>query len=224
MMKLLDERRVDFYMESPYGTYLINRLGAAKLLLRRWKGGLAEYRSVIFTSKESGVQRLEDLRGKILAFEDPGSTSGYFLPKLFLFKKGFSVVEKSGLDGNVSNNEIGYIFANTDTNMLNLVLKKKVAAGAFSNDDHANLNDAVKASMSILGESESVPRHLVSVRKDLPEPVAKRLKEVLLDMHKDAEGQKILAQTDNTTKFDPLPGGEEAVRRKLVELYRPRGK
>ena len=125
MMKLLDEKRVDFYMESPYATYLINRLGAAKLLLRRWKGGLAEYRSVIFTSKESGVVRLEDLRGKILAFEDPGSTSGYFLPKLFLLKKGLSIVEKPGLDGNVSTNEIGYIFANSDTNMLNLVLKKK---------------------------------------------------------------------------------------------------
>jgi phosphonate transport system substrate-binding protein len=223
MIKLLDEKRVDFYMESPYATYLINRLGAAKLLLRRWKGGLAEYRSLIFTSKESGILRLEDLRGKLLAFEDPGSTSGYFLPKLFLLKKGFSVVEKPGLDGKVSTNEIGYIFANTDTNMLNLVLKKKVAAGAFSNDDHANLNDATKASMSILGESESVPRHLMSVRKDLPEPVVKRLKEILLDMHQDGEGQKVLRQTDNTTKFDLLPGGEEAVRRKLIELYRPRG-
>ena len=41
---------------------------------------------------------------------------------------------------------------------------------------------------------------------------------------RDAEGQKILARTDNTTKFDPLPGGEEAVRRQLVELYRPRRK
>jgi phosphonate transport system substrate-binding protein len=222
MMKLLDEKRVDFYMESPYATYLINRLGAAKLLVRRWKGGLAEYRSLIFTSKESGIVRLDDLRGKILAFEDPGSTSGYFLPKLFLLKKGFSVVEKPGLDGRVSTNEIGYIFANSDTNMLNLVLKKKVAAGAFSNDDYAKVNEASKASLSILGESESVPRHLVSVRKDLPEPVVNRLKEILLSMHQNEEGQKILQQTDATTKFDLLPGGEEVVRRKLVELYRPR--
>ena len=32
MMKLLDARRVDFYMESAHATYLINRLGAARLL------------------------------------------------------------------------------------------------------------------------------------------------------------------------------------------------
>jgi phosphonate transport system substrate-binding protein len=222
MMKLLEEKRVDFYMESPYPSYVINRLGGARLWLRRWKGGIGEYRSLLFTHKESGVARLEDLRGKIIAFEDPGSTSGYFLPKLFLLKKGFSVVEKPSLGAKVSPREIGYIFADTDKHMVNLVLQNKVAGGAFSNDDYASAND--KAALSILGESESVSRHLVSVRKDLPEPLVNRLKEILLSMHQDEDGQKILQQTDGTTKFDSLPGGAESVRRKLVELYRPRGK
>jgi len=222
MTKLLEEKRVDFYMESPYPTYVINRLGAARLLLRRWKGGIAEYHSLIFTNKESRVARLEDLRGKIIAFEDPGSTSGYFLPKLFLFKKGFSVTEKASLEAKVSANEIGYIFAGTDKNMINLVLQKKVAAGAFSNDDFAHISDTSKASISMLGETESVPRHLVSVRKDVPEPIVTRLRNILLSMHQDKEGQDILRKADNTTKFDSLPGGEEMVRRKLVELYRQR--
>jgi len=223
MMKLLEEKRVDFYMESPYPTYLINRLGAAKLLLRRWKGGIGEYRSLIFTNKESGVARLEDLRGKIIAFEDTGSTSGYLLPKLFLLKKGFSVVEKPSAGAKVSDREIGYIFADTYKNIASLVVQNKVAAGAISNDDYASVDDTSKASISILGESESVPRHLVSVRKDLPEAMAKLLKEILLSMHQNEEGKTILRQTDGTTQFDLLPGGEESVRRKLVELYRPRG-
>jgi phosphonate transport system substrate-binding protein len=222
MIKLLEEKRVDFYMESPYPTYVINRLGAARLLLRRWKGGIAEYRSLIFTNKESGIARLEDLRGKIIAFEDPGSTSGYFLPKLFLLKKGFSVTEKGSREAKVSAGEIGYIFADTDKNMVNLVVQRKIAAGAFSNDDFAHVDGTSKASISILGETESMPRHLVSVRKDLAEPVIKRLKEILLGMHQNKEGQNILEKADDTTKFDSLPGGEERVRRQLVELYRQR--
>jgi ABC-type phosphate/phosphonate transport system substrate-binding protein len=36
MAKLLEEKKIDFYMESPYPTYLINKQGAAVLLLRRW--------------------------------------------------------------------------------------------------------------------------------------------------------------------------------------------
>jgi phosphonate transport system substrate-binding protein len=222
MIKLLEEKRVDLYMESPYPTYLINRLGAARLLLRAWKGGMAEYRSLIFTNKQSGVTDPKELRGKIIAFEDPGSTSGYFLPKLFLLKKGFSMSEQASPESKISAGEIGYIFANTSNEVVRLVLQKKVTAGAFSTDDYATLEDKDKPLISILAETESVPRHLVSVRKDLPETVVRRLKSILLAMDQDKEGQQILKQTDNTTRFDALPGGEEMVRRKLVELYRPR--
>lgn len=223
MVKLLEEKRVDFYMESPYPTYLINRLGAGKLLLRRWKGGMADYRSLFFTSKESGVAKLGDLRGKIIAFEDPGSTSGYFLPKLFLLKKGFSLAEKANTGSKVSTGEVGYIFGNTADDVVSLVLQQKTVAGAFSNDDYAGLEDKRKIRISIIDQTDSVPRHLVSVRKDLPDSTVKNLKEILLKMDQDKDGQQILKQTDNTTKFDLLPGGEEKVRKQLIDLYRPRG-
>ena len=224
LVKLLEEKRVDFFMESPYPTYLINRNGSAILLLRRWKGGLGEYHSVIFTSRESGISRIEELRGKTIAFEDAGSTSGYFMPKLLLLNKRLMLTEKPGLDAKVTAKEIGYIFAGSDKNILNFVLAKKVAAGAFSNDDYAAVGEKEKAAISVLAETASMSRHLVSIRKDLPAPVAKRLKEVLLAMHEDAEGRAILQRTDNTTKFDLLPGGEESMRKKLVELFRPHGK
>jgi phosphonate transport system substrate-binding protein len=219
LVKPLQEKQVDFYMESAYPTYLINRQGAATLLLRRWKGGVAEYRSVLFTVKDSPT-RLEELRGKIIAFEDPGSTSGYFLPKLLLLRKGFTLVEKSAVDAQPSAKEIGYIFAHSDKKIVELVLSKKVAAGAFSSDDYAALDEKQKAGIAILAETDAFARHLVSVRKDLNAGVAKRLKEALLSMHQDEGGRRILQQTDNTTKFDELPGGEPAVRRQLMELYR----
>lgn len=224
LAKLLEEKRVDFYMESPYPTYLINRQGSARLLLRRWKGGMGEYRGILATSKESGIARLEDLRGKIIAFEDPGSTSAYLLPKVFLLRKGFRLTEKPGLEAKVSPKEIGYIFASTHKNIADLLLSKKVVAGAFSDDDYATLDEKARAEIAILAETETVPRHLVSIRRGLHPEVAKRLQESLLSMHQDDEGRKIMQKMDNTTKFDVLPGGEEVVRRKLVELFRFRGK
>jgi hypothetical protein len=44
----------------------------------------------------------------------------------------------------------------------------------------------------------------------------------LLAMNQEDEGRSIMQQIDNTTKFDRLPGGEESVRRKLVETFRAR--
>lgn len=224
LVKLLDQKKVDFYMESPYPTYLVNKQGAAVLILRRWKGGMAEYRSLIFAKKNSGTTRLEDLRGKMIAFEDAGSTSGYFLPKILLLKKGFKVTEKPVAAAKVAPREIGYMFAPSDRTIIDLVLANQVTAGAFSDDDYGALDEKTRAAITILAESETLPRHLVSTRKDLDPAVRKRLTEILLSMHQNPEGRKILRQTDNTTKFDRLPGGEELVRRRFIELFRPRGK
>jgi phosphonate transport system substrate-binding protein len=223
LVKLLDENKVDFYMESPYPTYLINRQGAAVMILRRWKGGLAEYRSLIFAKRDSGITRIEDLRGKMIAFEDPGSTSGYFLAKVLLLKKGFNVTEKPGPDAKVAPGEIGYVFESADRTIIDLVFANQVAAGAFSNDDYGALDEKTRAAIAILAQSETLPRHLVSTRKNLDPAVRNRLTTILLSMDRDEAGRRILKQTDNTTKFDRLPGGEEMLRRRLVELFRPRG-
>ncbi|HSK29731.1 MAG TPA: PhnD/SsuA/transferrin family substrate-binding protein, partial [Candidatus Limnocylindria bacterium] len=99
MAKLLEQRRVDLYLESPYPTYVINYVhGAGRLLLRRWKGGVPEYHSLIFAKRDQGINRLEDLRGNAIAFEDPSSTSGYFLPRFFLVRAGFKLIEGARFD------------------------------------------------------------------------------------------------------------------------------
>ena len=222
LAKLIEEKQVDFYMESPYPTYVINTQGSAGLLVRRWKSGMAEYRSLIITRSGSKINRLHDLRGKVIAFEDPGSTSGYFLPKILLLKKRFKLVEKRNPESKVEPNEIGYMFASSDVNIVELVVSKRVVAGAISDDDYDSLDEKKRANLNILAKSDPFPRHLVSTRKDLDPKIKNRLKEILLRMHEDEDGRKILQQTDNTTKFDLLPGGEESMRRQLVELFRGR--
>ena len=220
LAKLLEEKKIDFYMDSAYPTFLINEQTGGKLLLRRWKRGVSEYRSLLFTRRDSGITRLEDLRGKIIAFEDPGSTSGYFLPKALLLRRGFPLAEKSSLQANVSPKEIGYLFAHgSEENVVNWVLLRKVAAGAFSNNDFDELDEKRKAELVILAETEKITRHLLSVRKDLGPALVNRLKEILLSMHNDEEGRKILKKADKTTKFDLLPGGEEMVYQKIRELF-----
>ena len=217
--KLIEEDKVDFYMESPYTTYLVNATGTALPLLRRWKSGAAEYRGVLFTMRDSGAERVEDLRGRMIALEDPGSTSGYFLPKVFLAAKGLKVAEKRSLDAPVAPGEIGYIFGYSTTRVIELVLTRKVVAGAFSNEDYARLDAKKKSDLVVLGETENFPRYFVSIRKELDPDVAGRLQDVLLAMHQDPEGRAILDKLENTTKFDIAPGGEQAVRFKLQEVF-----
>jgi len=220
LARLMEQKKVDFYMESPYPTYLVNDVhGVAKLMLRRWKGGMAEYRSLIFTKKNGAINRLEDLRGKVLVFEDPESTSGHFLPKHFLTRKGFKFTDKSRFDPYASPTDIGYLFANSQEKVVDWVLTKKAAAGAFSDDDYARLDEKKRSDITILAETERLPRHLLSVRKDFAPALADRLEKILLSMHENDQGRKILKNTDDTTKFDRLPEGDAGLRRRLAEIF-----
>src|SRR6266508_5069965 len=159
LAKLLDQKKVDFFMESPYPSYVVNQVhGAAKLLLRRWKGGKAEYRSLIATNKASGTSRLQDLRGKIIAFEDPESTSGYFLPKFFLQRNGFKLSQVSAPTVAVPPTEVGYIFAKTQASLVDLLLSKQVAAGALSDGVYATVDEKTKAELNIVAHTELLTR------------------------------------------------------------------
>jgi phosphonate transport system substrate-binding protein len=217
---LIQNRQVDFYMDSPYPTYLINDVhGVAKLLLRRWKGGMSEYRSLIFTKRNGEINRLEDLRGKVVAFEDPESTSGYFLPHSFLTRKGFTFTDKNRFDPYASPQDIRYLFAYSQEQLMDWVFTRKAAAGAFSEDDYAHLEKKERSEVTILAQTEQLPRHLLSVRKDFSPVLANHLKEVLLSMHENDQGRRILKQIDDTTKFDLLPGGDAGLRRRLAEVF-----
>ena len=220
LAKLLEQRRVDFYFESVYPTYTINYVhGAGKTLLRRWKGGAAEYQSLIFARRDGGIKQLADLRGKTIIFEDPGSTSGYLMPKLFMARNGYKLVEKKSYDPNTVPTDIQYSFAYLRSKLIEAVLTKQVAAGAISDDDYNGLDEKRKSEIVILAQTEKLPRHLVSVRSDLAPQIVGQLNDLLVAMHDDAEGQRILKKTDQTTKFDPLPGGEEALRKRLLDSF-----
>ena len=89
---------------------------------------------------------------------------------------------------------------------------------ALSDDDYATLDNQRKANLTILAQTELLPRHLVSVRKNLAWELIERLGHVLLSMKEDEEGRKILRSID-TTQFDVLPGGEEIMRRRLLDTF-----
>jgi phosphonate transport system substrate-binding protein len=226
LARLLDQRRVDFYMESAYATYIINFVhGAGKLLLRRWKSGLPDYHSVIFTRRSDGVKRVENLAGKTVVFEDAGSTSGYLLPKLYMLRRGLKLAERSRFTANTLSTDVSYFFAFSRDKLVDAVLSKQADAGAFSNDDLSTLDEKKKSAILVLAQTERLPRHLLSVRSDLDPAVVAKLEAILLSMHESDEGRRILQSADGTTKFDPLPGGESTMRRRLLDsFYAPEGR
>jgi phosphonate transport system substrate-binding protein len=204
MAGFLREGKVDLYIDSPFPTVAVSRVSGSKFLLRRWKKGIAEYHSVIFTKKESGINRLQDLNGKTIAFEEHYSSSGYFLPKLSLMQEGLRLVQKDDASEMIPPGQIGYVFSYDDENTMVWVLRGKVWAGAI--DNHAFQRQAGKSlnALTILHKSVSIPRQIVSYRKDLPGKLVARIKEILVGMDQSDQGRKALEDFERTAKFDEL--------------------
>ena len=210
MAESLREGRVDIYVDSPIVGALIGRASGAKPFLRRWKKGVAEYHSLIVTRDDSDIETIEDLRGKIIAFDDPFSSSGYLLPKAMLLERGLKMVEVLDADHPVADDKVGYIFASDDNNIVYWVLKGKVAAGATSPKVLAKFEKKKPGTFRVVSRSADIPRHVLLHGPDVPEATLAALREILLDMENHPEGQMALRKFQKTKKFDDFPGGAAA--------------
>ena len=83
LMKLLEEKRVDFYIESPYPTYLINRSGGATLLLRRWKGGWPNIGALSSPAKKAASRGSKICAEKLSPSKIRGRPPVIFCPNFF---------------------------------------------------------------------------------------------------------------------------------------------
>lgn len=208
---------VDLYFDSPYPAMRVKERSGAKPILRRWKSGQDVYSGVIFIMVNIGITSIKDLQGKMIAFEEPVSTSGYFLPLNVLLKAGLKVVEKHSPEELVEDNEVGYVFSNDDENTIQWVISGKVDAGAADAKIFRSIPAESRQSMKILAETEKLARHIVLVRPRMkPEQVA-AIKSILINMDKNREGKEILKSFEETTKFDEYP--VEADLDKIQQLY-----
>ena len=205
MAALLKAGKADIYIDSPFPTIVASRVAGSRILLRRWKNGEADYYSVIFTRKDSDIEQLKNLVGKIVCFKDEDSSSGYLLPKILFADKGLKLTYKSNLAESVAPNEIGYVFSGDERNTVEWVLRGRVPAGAIDYQRYVKeARDRVN-DFKIVAQSFPVPRHLVSHRADLSPVLVARIKELLLRMNQSADGKKALVDFEKTSKFDEVP-------------------
>ena len=210
MGTLLKERKVDVYIDSLFPSIAANLLSGSKFLLRRWKRGRPEYRSVIYEKKDSNLHRVENLKGHILAFEEPFSTSGYFIPKMALLQAGLKLVPKSDATKSIDPQEIGYVFSLDDENTVAWVLAGKVSAGATDDSTYQRQMDRYPNSLKAIHTTSSFPRHLVSYRADLAPKLVSKIKKILIQMDQSQEGRRALKDFERTTMFDELPSSSTA--------------
>jgi phosphonate transport system substrate-binding protein len=204
MQRLFKEGKVDLFIDSPFPTVKVAGGTGGKYLVRRWKSGVGHYRSVIFTRHDSPVRSLKDLRGKLIAFEDAFSSSGYFVPRLLVAGAGLRLRELEALDAPLHDQMVSYLFSTADVNSFTWVLKGRVAAAAIDDGHFRKYEGSINGKFRVIAESAEIPRQIVSCRSNLPSDLQRRIVQALLSMHESDAGRKVLATFEKTAKFDLL--------------------
>ncbi|NEO57478.1 MAG: phosphate/phosphite/phosphonate ABC transporter substrate-binding protein [Okeania sp. SIO3B5] len=223
MANSLKSGEIDIYFDSPYPAMIVSDLSDAQPILRRWKGGVSDYYAVIFTMKDRGIQSLEDLKGKMVGFDEISSTSGYMLPTSLLIETALNPQEKRSASSTVSPDEVGFVFTDDDENTIQWVISGKVAAGAVDIGTFMEIPEVNREAMIVLAESEKVARHIVLVRPEMKAEMVEAIKAILIKMDQTSEGREILKKFEKTAKFDDFPPESSIERmRELYELVQNR--
>lgn len=215
MTSYLRRGRVDWVTETAgTGMQLQQRAGARPLLLTE-RGGVSRYHGVFFVRRDSGLERLSDLEGRTIAFQNTASTSAYFAPATALLDAGQRLeILLSPMD-RPSADAVGYVFARSELNIAAWVHKRLVDAGVVSNldwDDVRRMPPAFRRDFRVIHETQDFPRALEMVRGDLDPKIEARLREVLLEAAQDPAAREALSVFFRTTRFLPVdPASQQAL-------------
>jgi phosphonate transport system substrate-binding protein len=203
LTQALKEGKVDLFHDSVAPTMVLSKRTGAIPILRQWKYGTAEYEGIIVVKKSSGINSLAELKGKVIAFEEPHSTSASILPRMLLEERKMKLVPLKS-PGPVKPDAVGYIYG-ADGGSLNVLITEGADAATTISRELDRLKPEIRESLKVIGNTVTVPRQLLAVRKDLDEKMVKEIKNILTAMDKTSEGQGVLKRQQNTNKFDEIP-------------------
>ena len=116
MVRYLRQGRVDWVTETAFATVIYQDAQVAEPLVRKWKKGVPEYHTVFVTRRDSDIRSFDDLAGRTIAFEDPGSTSAFLVPYATLKEQGMSLVELASPREKAPEGKVGYVFSHEEIN------------------------------------------------------------------------------------------------------------
>src|SRR5688572_22788173 len=141
----LKEGKVDLFHDSVVPTMVLSKLAGYVPILRQWKYGEANYEGVIVVKKDSGINTLADLKGKVIAFEEPHSTSASILPRMLLEEKKLKLVQITS-PGMVQPNSVGYVYG-TDGSSVNVLITGRVDAATTISREIDRLKPEIRDSL-----------------------------------------------------------------------------
>ncbi|MDD5332849.1 MAG: phosphate/phosphite/phosphonate ABC transporter substrate-binding protein [Rhodoferax sp.] len=181
--KKLYTRQFDFALPNPYQT--LNSLEHGYHVIAKM-GDDYKFTGVILVRRDSGIQKLADLKGKKVSYPARTALAATLMPQYYLHTHGLDV-----------NRDIENLYVGSQESSIMNVYLGQVAAGvtwplpweAFQKE-----HPEMARELELKWETEPMLNNGVVARDDVPAPLAERVAQLLDTLHTTAEGRAMLAR------------------------------
>lgn len=178
IVEALKSGTADVGFMGPLQYVIAHEQSGAVPILGEVYNGSPTYRSKIFVRKDSGIETLEQLRGKSMAFVDPLSSSGYLFP-LDTFVDAGLITSPLGADDYFRK----VYFAGGDEQAIRAVLNKFVDSAGVGEYSVKLLRPEEREQLVAIADSRPIPSHCVVVRSGLDRGLVEALRSALLALN-----------------------------------------
>lgn len=196
-----------FSLPNPYQTIVSTQHGY-KIFGKM--GDDENFKGIILVRKDSGIEKVSDLKGKIVSYPAPTALAATMMPQWYLHTHGIDI-----------NNEIKNSYVGSqESSIMNVYLKKSAAASTWPPPWYAFIKERPEVAQEVMikWETTSLPNNGFVVRRDVPKDVVAQVAEIIFSLHTHPEGRKILSamqlsryEEANGTTYDPV--------KKFMELF-----
>ncbi len=147
--------------------------------------GSTSYKGQFNVRADSGIKTLEDLKGKVMCWVDPNSTSGYIIPRIML--------KANGIDPDKDFAKT--IEAGSHNNSVMAVYNGDCDVGVSYADARSSVEKDVpdiKEKVVVLATTTDIPNDSVSFIKDFDPEMREKIVNALLEIAESEEGKAAL--------------------------------
>ena len=188
---------------------LKQRTALVPLALSAEKKAGTRFRGLIIARKDSGIEKVQDLKGKKLIFVDEDSAAGYIFQMLLL--------SKAGMDVNKDFTRLP--FAKKHDNVTMAVYNKAADAGGIREDDLDKMKDKVDLSaIRIVAYTDYFPNWPVYATPKLNKNIADKVRAALIKLKPNDAGSDAVVGAANLAGFATVSDKDYDLLRQAAKL------
>jgi phosphonate transport system substrate-binding protein len=199
--------KFEFSLPNPFQT--INSLERGYHVFGKM-GDDDNFRGIILVRKDSGIEKIDDLKGKAVSYPAPTALAATMMPQYYLQTHGLDVMK------DLDNRYVG----SQESSVMNVFLKDTVAGATWPPPWNAMVKERPELAeqMEIKWQTEPLPNNGLVARNDIDAALVERVAGLLTTMHNSAEG-KVMLERMELSRFERATDASYKPVVDFVELF-----